>query len=39
MTGYAQSSSEHVFGALRGPADVGAATALERRRVEDGDRS
>ncbi len=33
MTGYAQSSSEHVFGALRGPADVVEREA-RRRRVE-----
>jgi hypothetical protein len=33
MTGYAQSSSEHVFGALRGPADVVDREA-RRRRVE-----
>jgi hypothetical protein len=33
MTGYAQSSSEHVFGALRGPADVVDRQA-RRRRVE-----
>ncbi|HXC45025.1 MAG TPA: hypothetical protein VNU24_00350 [Solirubrobacteraceae bacterium] len=33
MTGYAQSSSEHVFGALRGPADV-VDRAARRRRVE-----
>jgi hypothetical protein len=33
MTGYAQSSSEHVFGALRGPADVVDHEA-RRRRVE-----
>ena len=34
MTGYAP-SSEHVFGALRGPADVlGAGTQARRRRVE-----
>lgn len=33
MTGYAQSSSEHVFGALRGPADVVGREA-RRRRVE-----
>ncbi|HTA97158.1 MAG TPA: hypothetical protein VK730_05895 [Solirubrobacteraceae bacterium] len=33
MTGYAQSSSEHVFGALRGPEDVVDRQA-RRRRVE-----
>jgi hypothetical protein len=33
MTGYAQSSSEHVFGALRGPADVVDSEA-RRGRVE-----
>jgi hypothetical protein len=33
MTGYAQSSSEHVFGALRGPADVVDREA-RRRRIE-----
>ncbi len=33
MTGYAQSSSEHVFGALRGPADVVEREA-RRGRVE-----
>ncbi|MGA9314616.1 MAG: hypothetical protein WBV77_08315 [Solirubrobacteraceae bacterium] len=33
MTGYAQSSIEHVFGALRGPADVVDREA-RRRRVE-----
>ncbi len=31
MTGYAQSSSEHVFGALRGPADVVEREARRRR--------
>src|ERR1700722_20375560 len=31
MTGYAQSSSEHVFGALRGPADVVDREAGRRR--------
>jgi hypothetical protein len=31
MTGYAQSSSEHVFGALRGPADVLSKDAAHRR--------
>jgi hypothetical protein len=33
MTGYAHSSSEHVFGALRGPADV-LRTDTTRRRVD-----
>jgi hypothetical protein len=33
MTGYAHSSSEHVFGALRGPADV-LGTDTARRRVD-----
>jgi hypothetical protein len=33
MTGYAQSSSEHVFGALRGPVDV-LGSDVHRRRLE-----